>query len=305
MILSPSQISELSSIADKYMHTFVAKRIGAHVLTPEQNRVLRSIGININASELTVQQAFKFGMLSSAVSEAKAKAFTYESLKQSLKSGSFFPLSNVEKRMVEVLERQAAKDVRTMSSRIKSSIDQKLYDIENGVINHHKVVTDNAKRAIFENKTLRQLSSDIAEESDRWGKNFDTMADYVMHEAFNKGRVAQYQRDGENKVYFDVYLGACKHCVRLYLTGGIGSKPKIFTIPELESNGSNVGRKAIEWKPTVGPTHPHCRCTINNYSEGWVWNENTRTFEQPKSFERKVQRKSRVKVTVGDKETTI
>lgn len=48
----------------------------------------------------------------------------------------------------------------------------------------------------------------------------------------------------------------CNHCRRLYV--GPDGAPRIFRLAELEANGSNVGRKVGEWRPVVGPTHPHC-----------------------------------------------
>ena len=129
------------------------------------------------------------------------------------------------------------------------------------------------------------------------------MADYVFHEAFNTGRVASIKRKN-SQVYFDVFPGSCTKCIQLYLTAGVGSAPKVFEIETLMNNGSNVGLKKEDWKPTVGPIHPHCRCTANEVPEGYVWDEQTQSFTQPKQ-ERKVQRASKVTVTVNNKKTVI
>ena len=69
-----------------------------------------------------------------------------------------------------------------------------------------------------------------------------------------------------------------------YLDGGLGSAPKVFRLDELKANGTNVGRKAAEYQPVVGPLHPWCRCTLErvpfgftmaDYKSGlWEWSGN-------------------------------
>ena len=54
-----------------------------------------------------------------------------------------------------------------------------------------------------------------------------------------------------------MYAGACKECISAYLTAGFGSKPKVFKLSDLLSNGTNVGRKQKDLKPILGPHHPY------------------------------------------------
>lgn len=55
--------------------------------------------------------------------------------------------------------------------------------------------------------------------------------------------------------------GACAQCIRLW---GDPGNPNVYRLSVLERNtfaGGNVGRKADEYVPTLGPTHPRCRCS--------------------------------------------
>ena len=74
------------------------------------------------------------------------------------------------------------------------------------------------------------------------------------------------------KVFKDVFVGGCRHCIRLYLTGGIGSQPKIFKISDLIANGDNIGVKVNDWKPVISSTHPHCfdKETDVLTNKGWL-----------------------------------
>ena len=98
-----------------------------------------------------------------------------------------------------------------------------------------------------------------------------------------------------------IWTGNCRHCIRLYLTNGVGSQPKLFRLQELEANGTNIGLKVNDWKPTVNSTHPHCRCDLNYLPKGYVWDEEKKSFDIPKNYVPKVARTSKVKITVGDK----
>ena len=61
------------------------------------------------------------------------------------------------------------------------------------------------------------------------------------------------------------------NCTRLHV--GPDGHPRIFTLAELERNGTNHGRKARDWKPTVSGIHPHCQCVSVRIPEGWGFNE--------------------------------
>lgn len=51
----------------------------------------------------------------------------------------------------------------------------------------------------------------------------------------------------------------CQWCGKFY---GV-KEPKLFTLAELQANGSNYGKPKSEWKPVVGATHPKCRCELH------------------------------------------
>lgn len=54
--------------------------------------------------------------------------------------------------------------------------------------------------------------------------------------------------------------GACGACREAYLTDE--GEPKVFTVSELLSNGTNAGKKRANWLPVAGPLHPRCRCDM-------------------------------------------
>lgn len=96
------------------------------------------------------------------------------------------------------------------------------------------------------------------------GKHFNS-----IHKHFSvidnwKGEVGCLQLKKNSTLYIrrngqSIWSGNCRHCIRLYLTAGIGSEPKLFTAEELIGNGTNIGRRVADWKPTIiTAVHPFC-----------------------------------------------
>jgi len=116
------------------------------------------------------------------------------------------------------------------------------------------------------------------------------------------GRAAQIKDAlGENaKAYKHVFDEACSTCVRLYLTNGVGSQPKVFLINELMSNGSNIGRKKDDMKPVLGATHPWCRCELEGMPLGdnHEWDADKKQF-QIKLTPRQELLRSKIKITIS------
>ncbi|RYF12454.1 MAG: hypothetical protein EOO40_01235, partial [Deltaproteobacteria bacterium] len=59
----------------------------------------------------------------------------------------------------------------------------------------------------------------------------------------------------------------CEACA--YLTRGADGAPRIFTLSQLEANGSNYGRKAADLRAVIGPIHPNCQCAVVPVPKGW------------------------------------
>ncbi len=50
----------------------------------------------------------------------------------------------------------------------------------------------------------------------------------------------------------------CTHCYRIWYADD--TTPQLYPLDDVIAAGENVGKKAAEWGPTVGPTHPNDLC---------------------------------------------
>lgn len=52
----------------------------------------------------------------------------------------------------------------------------------------------------------------------------------------------------------------CQWCRKFYV--GEDGEPILYTLKELQANGTNDGKPKNEWKPVIGKTHARCRCQL-------------------------------------------
>ena len=304
-MLEAKQVIELLSIIEKNGTIFIAQNLGPDYLTNSEIEGLKRMGIDPAKTYLPhkdfILQQFYLGLLSDAMGKG-IQQVSFADIKANLKAGSYIPQTFREKASIESIRKQFLGDIRGINGKVFTDV--------NGIISgneaknrsaYEKVIRDEVERGKLAKKTNREISSEIHHKTGDWSRDFDKVVEYIGHQAFDEGRAALYeQQDGDDaKVYKDVYDGACKHCVRLYLKGGVGSEPYIFKLSVLRANGTNIGRKVAELEPVVGSTHPYCRCTLNKLEDGMVWSEEQGRFIRSKEI--KIVGRKPVKITFGDK----
>ena len=306
MILNNEQILELINII-KFQHLFyIAENVGKDILNSEDISLLKKYGINIeDFNKFTpFEDVFLFGILSSQLGLIKSKKVNYENLKNFLSEGKFQPLSNVENQALLSAKLRASKDIRGLGNRISDDLQNELIEIDKKQrLRYEKIIGNETEINILNKGSIKDLVSNLGHKTGDWARDFGRISDFVMHSAFEEGRSIDIEnRFGlDCEVYKNVYEKACKHCQKLYLTNGIGSEPILYSLKDLRDNGTNIGVNVSDWKAVIGSTHPWCRCTISYRDPNYDWDAKTQSYNLPKEYVRKVERKSKVKISIGDK----
>jgi len=306
MLFTPNQIEELLKIVEYHHVLFITENVGDDTLTSSDKRLLKDFGVDIEKVKVAhpkLSQAFKFGVLAEALGSQRARKVTYKDFKQYLKSGNFIPLTRAEELALEAIKRQAYSDIKGLGNKVGKDLQTVHIEVDQEKrLRMERQIEKTAEEAIENRKSVKQMALDLGKKTGDWTRDFGRISEYIMQSSYEEGRAASIKEKegGDALVYKDVFPGACKHCIRLYLTEGIGSRPVVFKLSDLQANGNNIGRKVDEWKPVVAATHPWCRCTLNHVRSGYDWDPDTRAFTKLKDFERKVERKSKITITVGD-----
>lgn len=285
MNLTSNQVGELLNIIERNQAISIGREFGLDFLNDTDLERLEQAGINIedlyNPETDTIFTSFNLGLLSEALGQVDTNKLTFDQLKNYIKGGNYIPLTQKERFILENIKRQAFNDVKAINGKIFQDVNQILLD--NSIEAQQAFLRQEATEGLLKKETVRKVANRIALKTGDWSRNFDRIIEYASNTAIESGKAEMIERSyGEDAlVYKRVFNSACKHCIRLYLTGGIGSEPRIFTLRKLKANGTNIGIKTAEWKAVIGSTHPHCRCSLCYLPKGYKWNKDTQSFDIP------------------------
>jgi hypothetical protein len=309
MILKAEQINQLLEIINKNQAIVIGRELGTEFLTHQDKQLLQRSGVDIDGlydiGKDTLNLQFQLGMLAQSLGAAKTAKLTYAQLKEYVQHGDYIPLTAREVASIDAIRNQTFTDLRKLGSNIFQDVNQVLTD--KSLKGQRQLIREELETGFLNKDTVTEIAHGIAERTGDWSRDFERIVAYNSHLAFEQGKAAMIQRDsGEDDptVYKTVFDGACNHCISLYLTSGIGSQPRLFKLSELRANGTNIGRKTVDWLGTLGPIHPFCRCLVNYLPKGYVWDKDKKKFVAPTGDQYKSKRKP-IRVWIGGTETYI
>lgn len=264
MIFSQEQIDEIVRIIRFQNVFFIAGNIGTSVLKQEDIQVLKDFGIDptsLNLGLTPFEQLFYFGRLASMLGPLNASQVTFSDLKKYFQRGQYVPLSDAETASLRYLQGKSYNYIKGLGETEISFITGKIEDENLAKRSYYEsIIGDSLKRTIIERDSVRNIVSEIGEKTGDWNRDLGRIAETELQNAYEYGKAASYDEIYGDKVlyYKEVYPGACQYCIKLYLTNGIGSEPRLFTYEQLLQNGTNIGKKSRDWLPVLGTVHPFC-----------------------------------------------
>jgi len=298
LVMDINEIDRLRQIIDKNVLSFISQNFGVEQLTDSEKEFL--LKHNINPYELSKEQlsiidiAFKHGMYLQDAGRDNAKKINLHTFEQKLKSNKFLPLSEKEKAALNSVKLESAKHIKGLGNRWNDQTQSILIEADKKKRKElERVITDKTKEAIVNRSTVQEFASDLGHATGQWSRDLIRNSQYILHDAHEQGSAHEAERlnGGDAKVYKRVYTGACKHCERLFLTNGIGSKPIVFTLSKLRDNGSNIGKKVDQWQATISPVHPYCRCELVVLEDWEIWDEEKGKFVTKKKSKDELEQK--------------
>lgn len=307
MLFEINQIEEVLQIMEYHFLFSISVGFGTEYLSDNDKKLLESFGVDIEKLGKGLSEydkMFLLGRLTSILKDDQIKELNFDDFKQFIKKGQYMPLSSSEKSQLEVAKRKSYSFLKGLKDKSKQTVEGILLESDQKFrTEYEKAVSENLETGVIKRKALSSIVSDLGHKIGTWKHDWGRIVDSEMHDIFQRGRAEEfYKIDGEEtKVYKQVYPGACRHCIRLYLKSGLGSEPKVFKLIDLLANGTNIGKKVAEWLAVVGYTHPYCRCHLYRVPKGYVWSQDKQRFVIPEKLERKVVRTSKIYVHVGNK----
>ena len=302
MILNDEQIQELIDIVEFNNSLFICTNIGSDCLTLSEKSILTRRGIDWRKyTDSYIDFAYKFGMIAESVrNKKKVSELTFQQLKKFISSGKFQPLSEQEKYTLNIVKKQCYKDVTNLKNNIVNDLYQITVDLSNKD-RYSKILKESSKQVVNGRLSVKEFSKLLSNKTQDWQHDFDRVADYIMHSSYQHGKANELLKNYgvDVKVWYRVHKDACKHCKKIYLEKD-QLTPKVFKLIDVINNGSNIGVKSENYKPTVYSLHPWCRCELEQAVENGVWNIQKQKFEILRN-NYGVNRKSKIKITVNGK----
>jgi len=278
-LFTPEQIQQIEKIITLHHVVFIGNNIGTEILSDYDKYVLDKHGIDVNklSKEYTnLEQAYHFGKLSTILQSKDVKKLTYNDFLQYLRRGQYEPLTEREKGTLRFLKRNTYNYIKGLeASVIKDTNGIIINDSQKIRDKYEQAIKDSVKRAVIQRDSIKSVVLELGNKFGDWQRNLNRIAATEMQNAYEWGRAEELKKvyGTDVEVYKDVYPGACRYCIQLFLTNGIGSQPKIFKLQELIANGNNYNSKPENWKPVLGVVHPFCRCSLNSLPQGMTWNK--------------------------------
>ena len=290
--------NQVKTLIKLYHLNFLYDAIGEDFLSEEEIIFLEK---NLGKSKLDsskiplLDKIFAFGQISQKIGLENANKLTKKDLELWLKENKIKATPQLEK-----IKAQAYLDILSKQFQIEK-------DLRQGILNE-------ANKKEFK---MSNIIDGIKEKFEDWSYLKDSIS-YISESALNEGKVEEIRnqtKDGENDpiVYKVPILDEklCPNCRRAYLNNN--GTPKLFKLSELASNGTNIGKKPKDWLPTLGVLHLRCRCLLqyfenipNTSTEDYEFDESKQRYILKEKIlddhKRKIERKSKVKITIGDKQ---
>lgn len=266
MIFNNEQIQEILSLVDFRFADLVWKIFGPSHLTSQDKENLKKHGIDPGSLVKKIPPYWAnwmFGLLSGKLSDYQTKQISYKDLLDYLARRQYETPSKREIEEYEMACNRTYGYLKGLGDKMKKDISSYISDSELRMrMEQERTIKEGVKRGIVERDTTKLIAAKISNQLNDWSRDWNRIVETEYQGVFNMGRVQSYMREGDGSntlIYFDVFSGSCRHCIRLYLTAGIGSEPKLFTAEELIGNGTNIGRRVADWKPTIiTAVHPFC-----------------------------------------------
>lgn len=275
-------LRELRRSIKSRLNKLISEFAGDKFLTEEEKSDLREKP----SVESFIEQAFFLGRLQAVVKKKEYSSLSLEKLQEYKKDTS---LSPEDLAALEQIQANAGAYIKELASHIDRTVFTALYGSDSeelGVAVVRDVLRHELADAIRDKKHYADVAAKLSSKlKEVHGKDWKLIARTELHQAKQRG-VASMIKSGKGiysvgggpgaKVSVLTDTGRCKDCARLYETQD--GSPKIFTLSELESNGTNAFRNHskqggihIHWVPVIPPSHPRCWCKLVFVPPGYEW----------------------------------
>jgi hypothetical protein len=275
MLINNEIFNKIDEIVERSYIDFTFDIIGDKFFTTEQKRQLEGLGLIIGNRPL-IELLYILVRQRSVPGYHSDKTFQ-QIINEVAQTGALPIINDTHLYSIDHAKLQIQEAIEDTKKEIKKKVKQVLLKVNNDYKNDIAVsritsIPDQSKKI---EHSLHELKKQLNPLKIGIGMAFlrafttaitNTINNAVIDEASIQGMVNQ-ENPKDIKVYKQVMSDGrlCNWCSHFY-TNPNGT-PKIYSLKELQANGSNDGKAKGAWLPTVGATHPRCRCQLKYFTQ--------------------------------------
>lgn len=257
MLLTAEQLQEIRQVIEDHHHAFIANAIDPSALAPEVLRRLKAKGM-IDPSVESIKDSYLYGQLVAILESAQVAKMGYDEFKRYLAKNPI-PLSAVEHQAIQMATMSAAQYCRGLGNTVNLDTGAVMIEADAQLrATTEAGITDAVAMNIARRQSVKQLKTDLGWMAKDWARDWTRIAVTEKQTAMLHGQGDAYRKEHGKDVLVAkrVTPDACAHCKRVYRDPN--DQPRIFKLSTLEANGTNVGRKGIDFRAVLGTVHPNC-----------------------------------------------
>lgn len=271
MIVSKEKIKRIKDIIKYHYNYLIFKIAGDDSLTDDEFKEIISEGlIDPGAPGGMIEDSYYMGRSRNDTRKPQDREeISIDEYERKLKQ-RITPITDAEKYAIEHIKASAGNNITALKEKAKVVFENIIAD--NNLEHRNNILNEEIRPVLIEgietSSTNRQIASDLRDRTGDLYRDWKRVSNTEIANGMNLGEVDAIVDRNKSKKTDEIHVfkyvnrdgATCAHCKKAYLN--VDGSPKVFKLSELQANGSNFGLKASEYRPTIGPLHPNCRCNI-------------------------------------------
>lgn len=269
MILSKELLAKIKKIIEKNYNALVINALGQKVFTEEELAALKAEGVDTSNTDSLISLIYYHNVLNDPDSTtAPTSVPEMKRQQQAIPSGEHYT----------VAEEHLNEGFKVQIDKLKSDNQAKFEGLfrEYNLLGRNKALEEGELSDTMRRQSVQQIKQTMRDLTGDAGRNWTRVAVTEVSNSIGLGSADRIVEKNKDKDLDEVYVyripvndaALCKKCREFYLDSD--ESPAVYRLSDIMGNGSNYGKKQIDWKAVVGATHPHERCSgLLELKRGW------------------------------------
>jgi hypothetical protein len=258
MILSKELLAKIKTIIDRNYNAFIINVLGQKVFTDDELDALKNEGIDTDNPDSLISLIYYHNVINDP--DSVTAPTSVPEMKRQQKAT---PIDEHH----AVAEEHLNETVKSHIEKLKSDNKTKFEGLfrEYNLLGRNKVLETGELTETLKQDSVQKIKQTLRDLSGDANRNWTRIAVTEVSNAIGLGSVDRLVSMNKDKDFSEVYVyripvidaALCKKCREFYLDAD--ESPAVYRMATILGNGTNYGKKQIDWKPVAGATHVNDR----------------------------------------------